>query len=162
MSVISFPISALVTNTGPLGLVDPKSLVDPSLAAEIPGHWKLSSDTEQGTDKFAYSTTDLEHLHSGRHAKVFKGYASYESPTEGVKGTGPLVFKVASGRTELTKLRHEAGIYSKQLLKSQVDRDVPKFFGLYTGRTATASVGVMILEHCGEALSAFKGCDVNT
>ncbi len=78
-----------------------------------------------------------------------------------MRESGLLVCKVAIGWTEMRKLRYEAEVYANQLQEIQGD-EVPKFFGLYDGDSGTASVSVMVLEHCGEALSVrLDRCDVN-
>ncbi len=165
MSVLSLPRSALY-------FFDARVQGHIELTPAIPGLWKLSSEswTEQGTDQIAYSMTALEFLHSGKHARVLKGKASYQSPTGDWKETGLLICKVAFGVTAVEKLRHEANIYSKHLSASEVCGDVPKFFGLYTGQTRRAEgetvlgmeVGLIVLEHCGEAIPAYDKVHVDT
>ena len=91
--------------------------------------------------------------------RVFKVHTSYMvSGSETVVET-PLVFKVAAGNSALKRLEHEADIYASKL-KDLQGKVVPRYFGMYKGRSDYGNVGVMVLEHCGEALSQeLNQCD---
>ncbi|TFK80554.1 hypothetical protein K466DRAFT_605235 [Polyporus arcularius HHB13444] len=130
------------------------------LSCVIPSSWKISSWEEPGTDEMSeYWITRLADLQIGDRTRTIQCQGHF-TPDGGPK-TDLLVCKVVTGGTGISKLRAEAQLYSGKLKELQ-GQDVPKFFGFYEGDNGYASVGVMILEYCGEPLTEpLHKCDIN-
>ncbi|KAJ2935393.1 hypothetical protein H1R20_g1701, partial [Candolleomyces eurysporus] len=107
--------------------------------SEVYDLWSWSSDA---VDRVVRTTKRLR-------ANLYEALAG---PNADGELDQPLLLKIARGPQALADLKHEAKIYTKDLLSLQ-GIVVPKFYGLYETRIKGIPFGCALLEDCNTGLS---------